>query len=80
MLPRAALRPSAAAALLHPAPCLHPTLAPTVTPTLSACRALPPPCWLTHPPDRSLAASEAFDMVYDGGKSDDITVLCSVLN
>ncbi len=27
----------------------------------------------------SLGASEAFDMVYSGGKADDITVLCALL-
>lgn len=39
-------------------------------------------CLLQNTPDRvstflprSLGASEAFDMVYSGGKSDDITVL-----
>lgn len=28
----------------------------------------------------SLGATEAFDMIYSGGKADDITVLCAMLS
>lgn len=30
--------------------------------------------------ERSEGASEAFDMVFNGGKADDITVLCASMN
>lgn len=49
---------------------------------LAPARSTPAPIRAPHPPAAccSDAASEAFDMVYEGGKQDDICILCAAIN